>query len=176
MKNLLRMVIIITTAGLACAGETETASLAAADLTGVNIAAMRAIDIPAAPVAVKATSSAVRENNIPAAVKGTPTYIWVQAVKKEYLRLFDEGSLSTLPMAKISELPADAKQQLKADNTAWGPEYPSIPYKMKLQGMIAFIIHNENDRGMFVAIFDNRGNYIAAGFRDNGGTFAWDDI
>ena len=175
MKKLLSMVIIVTAAGLAFAGETETAALNAADLTGVNISAMRTIDVPAAPAAVKATSSAVRENNIPAAVKGTPTYIWVQDVKKEYLRLFNEGNLRTLPVAKISELPADAKQQLNADNAHWAPEYPSIPYKMKLQGMIAFIIHNENDRGMFVAIFDNRGNYIAAGC-DEKGTFAWDDI
>ncbi len=282
MKKLLTMVMIVTSAGLACAGETETTALNAASLTGVNISAMRAIDVPAAPAAVKVTSSAswikavkkeylrlldtgniqslpaaniselpdaakqqlkedntnlgpdypsiaykmelqgatafiihnendggmfttifdeigqkiaegscgesgefswdtskgaaIRKTNALAAVKGTPTYMWVKAVKKEYLRLFNEGNLGTLPVAKISELPADAKQQLKADNTAWGPEYPSIPYKMVLQGMTAFIIHNENDDGMFVAIFDKRGNYIAAGFRDNGGTFAWDDI
>ena len=102
-------------------------------------------------------------------VKAPVTAAFKNAVKKAY----EANDVSTLPVAKVSELPPAAKKQLEQDNHTWGPDYPSTPYKMTVQGKTVYIIQNENDGGMFVNIFAADGSYIDGGSCGESGTFSW---
>lgn len=156
MKKILSMVIVLSSVGLACAGELETA--AAKGLTGIELPALKGIEVPAPELK---------------AVKPNPAS-WVRAVKGAYEKL-NEGNdgVHGLPGVEAWELPAGARKQLENDNKAWGPDYPSTAHAMKVQGKTVYIIQNENDGGMFVNIFDENGKKIAGGSCGESGTFGW---
>jgi len=156
MNKIISAVIVLAAAGLACAGELENSAVSA-DLNLVSLSQFKSIDVPA-PVLEKAAA-------VPAAFK--------DAVKKEYERIDSENGISSLPVAKTSELPAAAKKQLAKDNHQWGPDYLSVPYKMPVQGKTVYVIQNENDGGMFVTIFDADGALVAEGACSESGEFGW---
>ena len=158
MKMLTTAVFTIAMAAGACgAAEFDLNSLSAGQVANLEIAVPAAKALPANPGQQDLILPAFRTS-----------------VKQMYEQLaLEYGTLTALAVAQPSELPLAARQQLEKDNREWGPAHPSIPYIMLVHGYITFVIHNENDLGIFVNIFADDGTYIAGGGRPAGGKFSW---
>ena len=159
MYKVIAMIVMLAGAGAAYAGGLETAA-ASAELRGADFGAIRGLAVPL-PVGAE--------------VKQPVSPAYKNAVKKEYMRIeWQDSAISGLPVAKASELPAAAGKQLEKDNRSF-PDYPSVPYKMSVQGRTVYVIRNGNDGGMFVHLFADDGSFIAGGECSESGAFGWDD-
>ena len=157
MKRITGILVFTMMTGLACAGEMENVSVSGA-LSPLNLSAMKDMRIPTPEV--------------PTAVK-TAVSPWVKAVKTAYEKLLTNNEVETLPKATAAELPKAALKQQQKDNAQFAPDFPSVAYKLQVQGKTAFVIQNNNDGGMLVNIFDKNGEHIAYGGQSESEDFMW---
>lgn len=90
---------------------------------------------------------------------------WLAEVKRVYVTT----PIGGLPLAQLSELPAAALQQLREDAQV----YPSMAYKIVVDGQTAYVIENDNLDALYVNIFDAAGAHIAFGGFDENYDFWW---
>lgn len=152
MKKLIFAVFIAAAPVAAFAGALEKAAAADFALNGPLVGlALPEVKLSGPELVVRAAEQ--------------PDAAWIMAVK----RVYNTTPIGNLPPAQLAELPAAALQQMREDAQV----YPSMAYKIVVDGRTAYVIENDNLDALYVNVFAADGKHIAFGGFDENYDFWW---
>ena len=170
MKKIVSLVVFISMAGLARAGDMETAA-ASANLTNFDMAAARNTMVTAPSIKKPVLS----QNWIAAG------NVWLDTVKANYAEkgidgfkdpvLIPETGYGGLPISIISVLVDYRKECL---DMKIGTPIKTLIYKFTVDGKDGFIVQCEFDEYTFSSVFDASGTLLADGSADSS-EFGWNN-